>query len=439
MKIKSIIILFFVCIIALFTTFCQNNLNEPIQIPSHVKIKATNGKYHFFVNGVQFDIKGVGLGLRNYAYLHNAGANSIRTWSANNGRQILDSARRYGFMVAMGLGMGQELHGFNYKDTVAVARQFNEIKKSVEALKNHPNLLCWVAGNELNLKSGGVPVNPKVYDALKDIVDYIHNEDPYHPVTTTFAGVKKEQIQVAMEHCPNLDFLSLQVYGSLGDLPELVKAAGIKKPYAVTEYGARGHWEGPITAWGREIEETSSVKAGGIMDRIQKGIVNDSSGLCLGGYAFVWGYKQERTPTWFGIFLKTGEATAIVDELTKYWSGKYPANRAPKVDSLKLDGKNAIDNIYLSPGTICTAKVFASDPDNNPITYKWVLSREVKVRGQGGSRELEPENINIDVLSDINGEIKFKLSNDVGEFRLYCYILDNKNKAGTANVPFFVK
>lgn len=411
---------------------------DVVHNPSHVEIKTIKGKYHFFINDKQFDLKGVGGG-GNLALLHKSGGNSIRTWGSNNGIQILDTARKYDLMVAMGLGMGQQLHGFDYNDTSAVAKQFSRIKISVEALKNHPNLLCWVAGNELNLMSGNVPLNPKVYDALKDIVDYIHKSDPNHPVTTTFAGVKKETVQMALEHCPNLDFLSLQVYADLGRMPEIVKAAGITKPFAITEFGPRGHWEGPSTAWGREIEETSSVKAAEIMKRIQRGIVNDPSGLCLGGYAFVWGQKQERTPTWYGMFIKTGEATATVDELTKYWTGKYPSNRAPKVDSLKLDKKNAVDNVYIKPGVACIAKVFASDPDNDLITYKWVLQREVKVRGEGGSFEAEPESITIEVISDVNGELKFKTPVAEGEYRLFCYVFDGKGKAGTANFPFYVK
>ena len=418
--------------------FAQNKKTHNLNTPSHVQIKAVNGKYHFYVNDKIFDLKGVGGG-GNLALLHQSGGNSIRTWGADKGIQLLDTARKYNLMVAMGLDMGQQLHGFNYNDTAAVAKQFRQIKKSVEALKNHPNLLCWVAGNELNLVEGKVPLNPAVYDALKDIVDYIHKADPNHPVTSTMAGVKKETVQMALQHCPNIDFLSLQVYADLGRMPEIVKAAGITIPYAITEYGPRGHWEGPKTAWGREIEETSSVKAAQIMKRIQIAFVNDHSGLCLGGYAFVWGQKQERTPTWYGMFIKSGEASSTVDELTKYWTGKYPANRAPQIDSLKLEGKNAVENVYIKPGIASTAKVFASDPNNDPLTYQWFILKEVKVRSAGGAHEAEPETINIDIVSNKNGELKFKSPAAEGEYRLFCYVFDGKNKVGTANFPFYVK
>ncbi|NQU85516.1 MAG: hypothetical protein HQ541_07125 [Mariniphaga sp.] len=436
--IKRTLILTFA--VLLFASCNQQQKNkDPLQTPSRVEIKAIDGNYSFYINGELFELKGVGGG-GNLAMLHNAGGNSIRTWSSNNGEQLLDTAYKYNIMVAMGLGMGQELHNFDYNDTAAVGKQYRRNIAAVEKYKNHPNLLCWVIGNELNLSPNrGTPVNPKVYDAVKDIVDYIHFKDPNHPTTTAFAGVGKEPIQVALEHCPNLDFISLQVYGSLIRMTDMVRAAEITKPFAITEYGPIGHWEMPRTEWGREIEETSAAKASGLYDRIQKAIVSDPTGLCLGGYAFLWGQKQERTPTWYGMFLKSGEATAIVDELTRYWTGEYPENRAPKVDSLRLDSKNAVDNIYVISGVPCVAKVFASDPNGDLLDFQWVISKEVVERSQGGAREKEPESITLEKLSDIDGELKFIPPGEKGGYRLFCYVFDGKNKVGTANVPFYVE
>jgi hypothetical protein len=415
----------------------QANKNaDPMNTPSRVKIKAVKGKSQFFVNKEPFEIKGVNGG-RNAALLYKSGATSFR---GGGSKATLDSAYKYHMMVAMNLGMGQELHGFDYTDTAAVGKQFRNIQKTVDTFKNHPSVLCWLAGNELNLSPNrGKPVNPAVYDALKQVVDYIHKTDPNHPVSTTFAGVSKAAVDVALQHCPDLDFICLQVYGSLDRIPAMAKAAGITKPYVITEFGPRGHWEVPQTAWGREIEEASAVKATGLMERIQKGIISDSSGLNMGGYAFLWGQKQERTPTWYGMFIKTGEATAAIDELTKYWSGKYPEIRAPKVDSLKLADKVATQSIYLLPGTKYPAKVFASDPNNFPLTYKWVLLKEVIVRSQGGAREIEPDSVHINVLSNANGELMFKSPKDTGEYRLFSYVYNGHNKVGTVNVPFYVR
>lgn len=430
-----------VVLLMVFTAItCQNPKGkDTMKKPSHVDIKAVDGKYNFYVNGELFELKGAGGG-GNLNMLQQSGGNSIRTWSPRNGLQILDSAYKYNLMVAMGIGMGQELHRFDYNDTAAVKEQFERNIKAIDELKDHPALLCWVVGNELNLSPDHkTPVNPKVYDALNNIVEYIHREDPNHPVTTAFAGVSKEQIEVALERCPDLDFISVQVYGGLGSISNQMQATGVTKPYVVTEYGPIGHWEMPHTEWGREIEEPSAQKASGLYERIQKGIVNDPTGQCMGGYAFLWGQKQERTPTWYGMFLKSGEATAIVDELTRYWTGKYPENRAPLVEGMKLDEQEAVDNIYVKPGVPSVARVNASDPNGDELVYQWVILKEVIERSQGGARETEPETVPFEILSDSNGELVFTSPAEKGEYRLFAYVFDGKNKAGTANIPFMIE
>jgi hypothetical protein len=44
------------------------------------------------------------------------------------------------------------------------------------------------------------------------------------------------------------------------------------------------------------------------------------------------------------------------------WTGAWPANRSPRVESLLLDGKRGIDNIVLAPGQRVVANLQASDP-----------------------------------------------------------------------------
>jgi hypothetical protein len=428
-----------ILLIAAFHSCVQlESKNNDLLKPSKVELKKVDGNYHFFVNGELYEVKGVG-GSYDLAMLKKSGGNTFRTWGTHQAKELLDSAQRYDFMVAMGLSMRKELHNFNYDDTAAVSKQFEKIKKDIDSLKHHPNILCWVAGNELNLMSGGKAVNPKVYDALKQVVDYIHETDPNHPVTTAFAGVNKTHIDVAMERCPDLDFISLQVYGSLLTIEESAKEAEITKPYLITEFGPVGHWERPSTSWGREIEETSSEKAKGLQNRMQKAFISNKSGLCLGGYAFVWGYKQERTPTWYGMFIKTGESTEVVDELTKFWNGKYPENRAPQIEKFELNGKKAINNIFLEAGKEYTAKVFASDPNNDSLTYAWETLSEVKVRSHGGGREIRPDNVEVKIISSENGTFTFIAPPIPSEYRIFVYVYDGKNKVGTANIPYCTK
>ena len=414
--------------------------------PQKVSVKNVNGQYNFYINDSVFNIKGIGF---NYEYradfenLKKTGANAIRTWSTKNADTILAAAEKFDLKVALGINIGKELWGFDYNDSVAVKKQYARVTKIIDQYKNHPNLLCWVVGNELNLlfdENGGLKdVNPKVYEAMSTIVDYIHKNDPNHPVTMTFAGVIPEHLKVALDKIPQLDIVSVQVYADLENVEERMKATGISKPYMITEFGPKGFWEMPKTIWNREIEESSGPKIDGILKRIQKGILENTSGQCLGGFAFVWGQKHERTPTWYGMHHEDGKQTAYVDMLTKLWTGKFPKNRAPIVDSLLLNKQKATDNIHLKTSTTYTTKVFASDPDNNELSYTWEIAKEVEKRSQGGEKEIKPARIPVEIIKNENGEFTFITPNEAGEYRILVYVYDGKNKAGNANIPFLIK
>lgn len=432
------------CLLALL--FSCSPQKEITQSASTVDIRKLDGSYHFFIDGKLFDVKGAGLDFsqgQDFKALAAAGANTFRTWSTKDAPMELDSALKYNLKMAMGIEMGKELHHFDYNDSEAVKKQFERIKKEILQYKDHPALLCWVVGNELNLliqEDGSLGiVNPKVYDALADIVDFIHEVDPKHPVTTTFAaGAQGDHIRATLERCPNLDFLSYQVYNDLYYLPEQEMQNQLDIPYLVTEFGPKGHWEMPSTSWGREIEENSTQKAEGLRDRIRVGLQSDTTGRNMGGFAFLWGQKQERTPTWYGIFNKDGKATAVLDELTLFWSGSYPANRAPEISSMTLDGQLSTDNITIQPEQEYVVQVAVKDHEGDALRYTWELMEEVSSRSQGGAFEAEPGYVSLDIKEQEDGKIQFKTPAKKGEYRIFCYIYDD-HKVANANIPFLVE
>lgn len=424
--------------------------NNSAQSPSVVKVVKQDNQYSLTVNGQPFDVKGVGLGYKNdekVVALKEAGGNSFRTWDLSHIELELAIAEELGLMVAVGIKTGKELLGFDYNDEEAVALQFKRVVAAVEKYKNHPNVLMWVINNEPNLlfdEEGKLKqVNTKVYAAMGDIIDYIHKNDPNHPVTFSLAGANPKDIAQVLKYAPNIDILAVQNYGDLVGLPDSIAKSNVDKPYMVTEFGPMGHWELPTTEWDREIEEPSAVKAAGMAKRMQDVILEDKTGKIIGSFAFFWGQKQERTPTWYGMFNESGEQTARIDELTRLWTGQYPANRAPQSKAITINNTQAAENVRLQAGQPATVKVLVSDPDGDLLTHEWVLMKEVETRSQGGHFEAKPAALALQILkSEVQVdyvEMTFNAPNEMGEYRLFNYAHDGKNKVGNANIPFMVE
>ena len=420
------------------------------QTPSVVKVVKHNNQYSLTVNGQLYDVRGVGLGYtndENIVALKQAGGNTFRTWDLTHIEQELAMAEKLGLMIAVGIETGKELSGFDYNNKAAVAEQFTRVTAVIEKYKYHPNILLWVINNEPNLlfddEEKLKEVNPKVYAAMGDIIDYIHAHDPNHPVTFSLAGANPKDIAQVLKYAPNIDILSVQSYGGLVSLPDSITQSNVDKPYMVTEFGPLGHWELPTTEWGREIEEPSAVKASGMAKRMQDIILDDKTGKIIGSFAFFWGQKQERTPTWYGMFNETGEQTANIDELTRIWTGQYPANRAPLSEAISINNTQAVENVRLKSGQTATVKVQVTDLEGNLLTHEWVLMKEVEARSQGGHFEAKPATLALQVIkSDFKPdyvEMTFNAPTQVGEYRLFNYAHDTRNKVGNANIPFMVE
>jgi len=268
--------------------------------------------------------------------------------------------------------------------------------------------------------------------------------DPDHPITTTFAFTPTlaDDMSTAVSNVPDLDFVSLQAYGALPIIPDVVNDLALELPYMITEYGPLGHWEMPATAWGREIEEPSGIKAKGMRARMHGSIVNDPTGQLIGSFAFLWGHKQERTPTWYGLFLESGERTASVDELTHVWTGRWPDNRAPAALSITMNGRSAAENVAINTSTASVAEATINDPENDRLSVRWELLEEVDVRSHGGHFEKTPHAASLlKPVASSSGDtyqLAFNAPDAPGEYRLFIYASDGNGGGATANFPFIV-
>lgn len=392
--------------------------------------------YQLTVDGEPFFIKGAGLEFGHLKSLAEAGGNAFRTWRVVNGERdaidILNEADALGLKVCMGLDIARERHGFDYSDQDAVIAQNEQMMIDVNRLKGHPALLMWGLGNELNLRAK----NDAVWDAIEDLAVRIKKADPDHPVTTMLAGIDAGTVSAIAQRSPSLDFLSFQIYGEIDQLPEILEKVGYDGPYQVTEWGPTGHWESPETHWGRPFEPSSTQKANDIARRYEEIILADSK-CCLGAYIFLWGQKQERTSTWYGMFLEKGERTAAVDVMQKAWTGNWPEHQAPQIQSLRLNEQEATTSVEGSVGQVFRAEIDAAE--NHDHLISWRVREEVPTALQSDGGDFEPTPPTVEaVIGTQNRKFSFQLS-EPGEYRLFCQIDTPHNSSAVANIPILIK
>ena len=406
------------------------------QKPIKVEVIETDAGYELLRGGEPYTIRGAGMALDDLERFAAHGGNSIRTWSTldenQSAQELLDNAHANGVTVALNLPVASERHGFDYDDAEAVAAQLASLRTEVLKYRDHPALLFWIIGNELNHSF----TNPTVYDAVDDAARMIQDLDPNHPTTTTVSDFDAEVVATIEARAPALDFISFQLYGRLYALPEAIAASGFDDPFMVTEWGAIGYWEMETTDWSAPVEMTSSEKAETFL-RGHREILSAFEGNLIGSYVFLWGQKQERTPTWFGLFTEDGGETEAVDVMHYIWNGVWPTNRSPRVDSMLLDGRSARDGIELVAGRDYAAVFNVDDPDRDPVTFRWEVQTESEADQSGGDLETPPRNLE-GLLADPSAPTTILTAPGPGAYRLFAYAYDDRGNVAHANIPFKV-
>jgi hypothetical protein len=399
--------------------------------PSRTELLKTPEGYRLYWNQRPFWINGAG-GHTYLSELTQAGGNTIRLWGSDGADKHLDAAWSNGLAVCVGLWMKHERHGMKYDDPKQVELQLKKIRSAVQKYKDHPAVLMWGAGNEVEWQPG---TNVLVYKAINDVAKTIKAIDTNHPVMCTLAdlGVNNFKVGMMQKYCPDVDILGVNSYGGLRTLPDRLRNAGWKKPYVVTEYGPKGPWEMPRMPWGAPTEQTTSEKARFAYDSYKLGIQADTN-WCLGGFVFRWGFKMEVTPTWFSMFHTDNTHYALVDYMQYVWTGHWPSNRAP--DIVSLDSAIARKRVAMADTYFAT--ISAADPDNDALSYRWDLVRETNKKNKTGGWDTQQFKVPKGILSTNGTRVTIRPAAGVGGYRLFVYVTDGKGNAASANFPFEV-
>lgn len=393
-------------------------------------IRTDAGQWQLWRDGQPFYVNGAG-GDGPMDLLAASGANTTRVWGVGPDlKQQLDEAQALGLAVIVGHWLGHERHGFDYSDPAMLQDQKDRVRRDVLAFKDHPAVLVWALGNEM--EGIGEADDPAIWNHIQDLAAMVKQLDPGHPTMTVTADIGGQRVPMIHALCPDIDIVGINTYGGLPSIPQRYRAAGGSKPYLITEFGPPGVWETPLNPYGVPPELSSTQKARIYRDNYQSGCL-DEPFLCLGACAFFWGAKPEATATWFGMFTPTGEKLGAVDAMTSVWSGTPPSDLCPEIQSLVLDGNGSHQ-----PGDRVQARLSASDPEGAALSVQWTVYPEAPDYLTFGETWWQPLELAGIIQSSTATDAELLMPGG-GLYRLYVTVRDGKGGAATANVPFHVE
>ncbi len=415
------------CSYGSLVAFAAPESTKPVG-PVFVEIRQEAGRWRLYVDRQPFFIKGAG-GNNSLTKLKEAGGNSVRTWGSTGLQAVLDEAQQLGLKVCVGIWLHHEhdTEGFDYSKPEMVKEQLEQVRQTVLRFKDHPAVLLWGLGNEMEGEAGE---KVEIWDAVQAAAKLTKELDPNHPTMTVIAEMGGQKVASIHKYCPDIDIIGINSYAGGPSVAERYTKLNGAKPYIITEFGPIGPWETGKTSSGVAYEQTSTEKAASYRKTYERSVANQP--LCLGSYAFLWGQKQETTATWFGMFLRDGSKLQAVDTMTELWRGAPPADRCPIIKQLKIRNLRKFE-----PGSLITADLEAIDPHGQALQVRWVVQPEQPNKLTAGAEEQTlPEFTDFLLHSDARSA-QLHTPQLPGQYRLFAYVRNDAG-AAVANVPFEV-
>ena len=395
-----------------------------------VELRNTEQGWQLYRGGEPYFINGAG-GDHSLEALQAAGGNSVRTWDAGETTgELLDRAHALGLTVTLGIWLGHERHGFDYADETQVEGQYQRARDIVLRFRDHPALLLWGIGNEMEGFEQGD--DRRIWAAVNDIAAMVKELDPNHPTMTVTTFVHGERIDFVHRRMPSIDIHGINAYGGAGVVPSLLRDGDASKPFVLTEFGPVGPWETGMTAWDAPLEATSTEKADFYRQSYEQAILA-SPGQALGAYAFLWGNKVEATTTWFGMWLEDGKRLAAVDTMSELWTGQPPSFPVPAIDPLVAASGTTGD-----PGDLLRVTASGHGEEVAGLQALWELKADSLETSTGGDFRADMPVIESAIVGASLTDAEVQLPSAPGPYRLYYTVWDEHGGAATANLPLLV-
>lgn len=343
----------------------------------------------FVVNGVAYNPISIGENftgalrdrpdryLVDFPLMADAGINTVRIYNTFLNTPMLDAASANGLFVIPTFGVDPTMFA------CPTGRQFiqDRFVDRVSELKDHPAILMWLVGNEVNINVATASLCDATvgwFPNLDAMAEAAHlAEDPtypvgnsYHPVITGNAEVTDICVpgcsdDTAMQH---LDIWGTQVYRGCNQLDNVFADYGAKgdcsKPLIVTEFGADS-WDSLSGASGAENQPMQDACMDIMLGAADAALaIRDSvNGVSAGQVIFSWAdewWKAECDPetSWTAhdtctTFTEVGYPDPAMNE--EWWGIVAVSDADPLARNLRAVTTTVGDSY--KPGTACNVNV----------------------------------------------------------------------------------
>lgn len=427
-----------------------NQVEKEVVKPFSASITKGSQGFELLVQGKPFYVKGVAYNkghdwkdgniplTKNYlkqdlGLIKAMGANTIRRYNSDiYDQNILDVANHHNLKVIYGFWFDPAV---DYSaDTAKMNTYLLDIQEKVLAFKNDTAVLMWCLGNETWTQLDQNFGQPRLYEVKKGYATFLNkaaqiikHHDPQRAVMAAMAHSSElaGELHHMKLYAPLVDILGINSYAPQNTqyLDATIQTNFTDKPYLVTEFGPRGHWEHDKSEMPVEtgLREESDLSKSQQYEKQWKNHIAAYKGRNLGGIAYCWNDRLEGTATWFGISDYKGRLKYVYHALKQAWTHKKPdvSLYVPKIKWTRAE---------LLPGTYAGFKV-APPSNGQNYTYEWILRSESTMEEFKGYVRTFDEGKNT--------LVKMPLKPD--NYRLYIYATDHQNNVFTASFYLPIK
>ena len=273
---------------------------KPVEIPGASEVRVSGRQ--LLVNGSPFTVKGVCYSptpvgkhgayydwsiepdnyLKDFALLKAMGCNTIRIYKPPTQVDAMTHAYLNGIYVIMDYPIGWNADISDSQKRENIKNGFIDM---VNNWKDHPAVLMWNLGNEMNAHVSSLS---DWYSLVNKCAQAVHGVDLNHPVTAACQDVGGIETQIGIydSSVPDMDIWSVQLYrgNSFGGL--FTSFAGkSSKPLLLTEFGCDAY----NGTGGSEDQDTQSTYIDNQWGEIKNNLSNtSSSNVSIGGCVFEW-------------------------------------------------------------------------------------------------------------------------------------------------------